>query len=176
VATSPSPLDATSLIADLEAARAEFHRAVDSLTDGSWSKASANQGWTNGQVLFHVTLAFMLLPYLVPLARFFGRIPPGFSRAFAYLLDLGTPLFNWVNGLAPTAGSSVFRREGLLRRYDGLHGYALKVLRALPPAELQRGMTYPRRWDSTFRGYLTLADVFHYPITHMKHHLGQIAQ
>jgi hypothetical protein len=170
-----SPLPSRSAItADLEAARSAFLGVAGSLTNATWNKTSANPPWTNGQVLFHVTLAFMLLPYLLPLARFFGSLPPGWSRPLAFLLDVATPVFNWVNSLGPTGASAVYSRDRLLRKYDALHAYALRELNSLEPGHLRRGMFYPQRWDPMFRGYMTLADIFRYPAIHMRHHLVQV--
>ena len=144
------------LIADLEAAKSSFHARVDTLPQSGWKKTSANPPWTNGQVLFHITLAFILMPFLVPLARTFGRLPPIFSRAFAAILDVGTGPFNWANRLGPTAASPIYNRERLLRKYDALHAYAMRALSNLDPTELHRGMFYPRKWDPMFRGYMTV--------------------
>ena len=162
-------------MSDLEAAKAALHRAADSLGDASWNKASANPAWTNGQVMFHVLLAFMLLPYLVPLARLFGALPPSGSKPFAAVLDLATPLFNWINGQGPRGAGTVFSRARLIRRYDALHDYAFRAVVKTRPADLQRGMYYPRRWDPMFSGYMTMGDVLRYPLIHMTHHLGQLA-
>src|SRR5215216_2127078 len=84
--------------AELVAAHAEFHTLLDSLTDADWRRRSHNPGWTNGELLFHMALGFFLLPILLPLLRLLGRLPRGATRPFAALLNLATPLFNWVNG------------------------------------------------------------------------------
>jgi hypothetical protein len=163
-----------TLIAELEEAKSAFHSVAESLPETSWTKPSANPHWTNGQVLFHITLAFLLLPYLFPMALVFGRLPPFFSRVLAGLLDLGTGLFNWVNGVGPLAGGSFYSRDRLLRKYDSLHAYAVRTLSSLDPSELKRGMFYPHKWDPMFQDFMTLADVFRYPAIHMEHHLNQV--
>jgi len=163
-----------TLIAELEEAKSAFHSMAEGLPDTSWTKPSANPHWTNGQVLFHITLAFLLLPYLFPMARVFGRLPPFLSLVLAWLLDLGTGLFNWVNGVGPLAGGSFYSRDRLLRKYDSLHAYAVRTLSSLDPSELKRGMFYPHKWDPMFKDFMTLADVFRYPAIHMEHHLNQV--
>ena len=163
-----------TLIAELEEAKSAFHSVAESLPDPSWTKPSANPDWTNGQVLFHITLAFLLLPYLFPMALVFGRLPPLFSRVLAGLLDLGTWFFNWVNCVGPLAGGSFYSRDRLLRKYDSLHAYAVRTLSSLDPSELKRGMFYPHKWDPMFQDFVTLADVFRYPAIHMGHHLDQV--
>ena len=58
-----SELDARrkQLRADLELARQEFHTLIGSLPEQDWTLASHNLGWTNGQVLFHILLGFILI-------------------------------------------------------------------------------------------------------------------
>ena len=162
------------LIAELEGAKAAFHSVADDLPDSGWAKPSANPLWTNGQVLFHITLAFLLLPSLFPIALVFGRLPPLFARVFAVLLGLGTGLFNWANGVGPLASGTLYNRDRLLQKYDSLHDYAVRTLSRLDPSELKRGIFYPRHWDPMFRDFMTLSDVFRYPAIHMEHHLRQI--
>lgn len=44
----------------LETARATFHTLLESLTEGDFKKQSHNPGWTNGEILAHMTFGFML--------------------------------------------------------------------------------------------------------------------
>ena len=126
-------------IAGLVAEKPPFHSVADRLPDSSWTKPSANPLWTNGQVLFDIALALLLLPYLFPMALVFGRLPPFFSRIFAGLLDLGTGLFNWINGVGPLAAGSFYSRDRLLRKYDSLHAYAVRTLSCLDPSSSSGG-------------------------------------
>jgi hypothetical protein len=63
------------LISDLEAARGEFHAMVASISEQGWTEPSRNPGWTNGQLLFHVLLGFILVLPLAGILVFFGHLP-----------------------------------------------------------------------------------------------------
>ncbi len=160
---------------ELEATRTAFHALSDSLSEADRQRRSTNAAWTNGEVLFHITFAFMLLPKLMWLIRFFGRLPKQWSKPFAMLLNFSTPVFNWINGLAPHGGARLYHGQRLDRKYDREHAHILHLLNTLPDAELQRGMYYPDKWDGLFRPYMTLADLFVYPTIHFRFHRDQIA-
>jgi uncharacterized damage-inducible protein DinB len=175
IASPNSPTSIVELHAELERAGSAFRACLDSLPDSSWRKPSTNPAWTNGQVLFHIALAFILLPPLVSLARVFGRLPPRFSQGFAAVLDAGTGLFNWVNGLGPIAAGTVYNRARLRRKFEAVYTSLQRILPSLDSAELRRGMYYPHQWDSLFRDYMTLEEVIRYPAVHMRFHLGQLS-
>lgn len=170
---APSPIEDLRL--ELEKAGSAFRASIDSLPDASWSKPSANPAWTNGQLLFHIAFAFILVPPLVTLARIFGRLPTPLSRAFAGVLDLGTGLFNWVNGLGPVAAGTLYNRHRLRRKFDAVQGSLRRILATLDATELRRGMYYPHKWDALFRDYMTLEEVIRYPTVHMRFHLAQVS-
>ena len=68
---------------ELETSRASFHSLLASLSDQDFQRQSLNQGWTNGEILAHMTFGFMIVNILLPLARVWGRLPKGSSRWFA---------------------------------------------------------------------------------------------
>ncbi len=37
-------------------------------------------------------------------------------------------------------------------------------------------MYYPTRWDANFGEFMTVEELFRYPVTHFNYHLGQIAR
>jgi hypothetical protein len=160
---------------ELAAAHAAFHALLDSTSDEDWQRRSLNPGWTNGQILFHMTLGFMLLPNLIPLLRLFGRLPAGYSKAFAAALNAGTGLFNWINALGARGGGRFSNRHSLSQQFDRTHARILRLLDRLKPDEWQRGMYCPRRWDSMFDDYLTTEQVFRYILAHFEFHRGQLA-
>ncbi len=167
--------DKAAIRAELEKTRAEFHALSRSLSAGDMHRQSKNAAWTNGEVLFHITLAFILVPALLWLIRFFGRLPKAGSKPFAMLLNFTTPLFNRLNALGPHIGGRIFQGDRLNRKYDRVHAHILRLLDTIPDAEMQRGMYYPDRWDGLFRPYMTLADLFVYPTIHFRFHREQIA-
>jgi hypothetical protein len=167
--------DKGAIRAELEKTRAEFHALSRSLSTADLQRQSKNAAWTNGEVLFHILLAFILVPALFWLIRFFGRLPRAWSKPFAALLNCSTPLFNRLNALGPHIGGRIFPGDRLDRKYDRVHGRILRLLDAIPDAEMRRGMYYPDRWDGLFQPYMTLADLFIYPTVHFRFHREQIA-
>lgn len=87
------------------AARQEFHAMAAAIPEHGGAAPSHNPGWTNGEVLFHVLLGFILVLPLARLLVLFGYLPRGWGRAFAGLLNLATPLFHRVNALGPRAAA-----------------------------------------------------------------------
>lgn len=159
---------------DLESARRGFHAALAGLPDEAWARPSANPGWTNGQLLFHITFGFILVGPLLLLLRLVGRFPASFSRVLAALLDACTGLFNRVNALGPRGGARRYDRDALARKYDRVQESLLRTLDRLPAGEWDLGMYYPRRWDPRFKEYMRIEDLFRYPVRHQQHHLDQL--
>ncbi|HET7737730.1 MAG TPA: DinB family protein [Tepidiformaceae bacterium] len=162
------------LRAELETSRTEFQELLASIGDRSWTVRSLNRGWTNGELLFHIALGYFLLTPLVVVMNLFGVLPRGCSRVFAALLNLSTPLFNWINGLGPRVGARILNARRLSRTFDRVHSSILRRLDSTGPQAWSRGMHYPRRWDPRFREFMTMEDVFHYPTIHFHHHRSQI--
>lgn len=173
--TTHQEINKETIRAALEETRVAFHALSRSLSAADRHRRSKNPAWTNAEVLFHITFAFMLLPSLLWLVRFFGRLPRQWSKPFAALLNRATPLFNGINALGPHLGGRIYRGERLDRKYNRIHARILGMLAALPDAELRRGMYYPDKWDGLFRPYMTLADLFIYPTLHFRFHRDQIA-
>ena len=156
--------------------RVEFHQLVESLSTEGLRRQSANPGWSNGELLFHMTFALILLRSLGPMVRLWGRLPDWGSRGFAGALDFGTPLFNWFNGLGARAGARIYTGERIGRRYDDAHRSAIRMLERVKDEEWSDGMHYPSKWDPLFAGYMTLEDVFRYPVKHFRFHVNQISR
>jgi hypothetical protein len=161
--------------AELESARASFHALLGSLTGEDWSRQSLNPGWTNGEILVHIFLAFQLTVPLVPLTRLWGRLPRGSSRVFARTLDALTGPFNWLNALGARAQGRTVTRDRIGGLYDEVHFSVIKTLGSIRDEEWQRGMYYPTKWDPSFKDFMTLEDVYRYVLVHFNLHLAQIA-
>jgi hypothetical protein len=164
------------LRAELATTRSDFHRLLQALSDEEWRRQSKNPGWTNGQILFHMTFGFMILRSLIPLGRVFGRLPKQYSKRFSNLLDLATPLFNWVNAFGARGGGVVFSRRRLGKQFEGAYWSLIRTLDKIPDDEWDRGMHYPIRWDALFDEYMTLEQVFRYPAIHFRFHRDQLAR
>jgi hypothetical protein len=72
---------------------------LGSLTEENLRGRSHNPGWTNGEILAHMTFGFIVINVLLPMARLWGRLPKASSKWFAWLLNAVTGPFNWVNAL-----------------------------------------------------------------------------
>lgn len=161
---------------ELTRARARFHQLHESLSEGDFQKHSLNPGWTNGEIMAHMAFGFMILNALLPLARFWGRLPKGSSKWFARLLNAFTGLFNWFNMLGARGQGKVFTYRRIASVFDRVYVSLLKKLDSIRDDEWEHGMYYPTKWDSNFDEFMTLEKLFHYPTTHFNFHLEQIAK
>ncbi|MDQ3004926.1 MAG: DinB family protein [Chloroflexota bacterium] len=162
--------------AELEVTRATFHALLASLTEENLRGRSYNPGWTNGEILAHMTFGFIVINVLLPMARLWGRLPKGSSKWFAWLLNSLTGPFNWVNALGARFQGKVFNDERVGRVYDWVHASLLKQVNSIKEDEWQHGMYYPTQWDANFDEFMTLEKLFHYPVIHFNFHLDQIAR
>jgi DinB superfamily len=160
---------------DLERARADFHKVRASLSDSDWRAPSQNPCWTNGEVMFHITLGFIIASKLAPMLRLWSRLPFGFSLFFAALLNALTPAFNMINATGARGGARIYSRRRIGRRFDRAHASVLAILTRVPDEDLSAGMYYPTRWDSLFLDYMTLGDVVSYPVKHFRFHAQQLS-
>ena len=160
---------------ELDTARVSFHRLLESLSEQDFQKQSLNPGWTNGEIVAHMTFGFIILNVLLPMARLWGRLPKGSSKWFAGLLNLFTGPFNWFNALGARGQGKVFTRQRIGRIYDRVYFSVLGKLSSIKDEEWERGMYYPTSWDSNFSEFMTLEKLFHYPVIHFNFHLEQIA-
>jgi uncharacterized protein (DUF2267 family) len=117
---------------------------------------------------------YLIVRRLLPLVRFFGRLPDWASRDFAAVLDAATQPFHFVNYLGSWAGGTVLssaRTERLLEAtIEALH----RELGGEDGASLRRAMHFPVGWNPYFKETMTLADVYHYGTQHFDHHRAQL--
>jgi hypothetical protein len=161
---------------ELEDTARAFHALLDSLTEEDLRKQSLNPGWTNGEILAHMIFGFTVVSALLPVERFWRRLPKESSRGFAWLLNISTGPFNWVNALGARMQGNVFTYQRLGKVFDRRLNSLLKQVDSIKPQEWQRGMYYPTRWDPNFDEFMTLEKVLRYPVIHFKYHLDQIAK
>ena len=161
---------------ELEGARAQFHQLHQSLSERDFQKQSLNPGWTNGEILAHITFGFLIIDVLLPMARIWGRLPKGSSKWFASLLNAFTGVFNWFNMLGAKGQGKVFTYQRVGKVFDRAYFSLLKKLALIKDDEWERGMYYPTKWDSTFDEFMTLEKLFHYPVAHFNFHWKQIIQ
>lgn len=161
---------------ELETTRARFHSLLDSLSEEDFERQSLNPGWTNGEILAHMTFGFIILNVLLPMARFWGRLPKGSSRWFAGLLNAFTGPFNWFNALGARGQGKLFTYQRVGKIFDRTYFALLKKIDSIKDDEWERGMHYPTKWDSNFDEFMTLEKLFHYPVIHFDFHLTQISR
>lgn len=158
----------------LEMARAEFHQLLNSLSEKDFRKPSLNPGWTNGEILAHMVFGFIITDVTIPLTRLWGRLPKGSSRWFAWLLNLLTGPFNWINAWGARGQGKVFTPARIGKIYDRVHFSLLKKIDSIEAAEWEHGMYYPTKWDPNFEEFMTLEKLLQYPVNHFNFHLEQI--
>jgi hypothetical protein len=164
-----------AIIKELEITRSTFHGLLESLTEADLCKQSLNPGWTNGEILAHMTFGFIVVNVLLPMARLWGQLPKGSSKWFAWLLDAVTGPFNWFNALGARMQGKFFTYKRIGRIYAWVYYSLLKQLDSIEDDEWKHGMYYPTKWDSNFDEFMTLEKLFHYPVIHFNFHLKQIA-
>jgi len=163
------------LLADLQATRTAFHELIAALSAEDFRQPSLNPGWTNGEILAHMTFGFIIVNVLLPMARMWGRLPQGSSKWFAGWLNALTGPFNWINALGARGQGRVFTRNRVGQIYDRAYYSLLKQIHSIREEEWQRGMYYPFKWDPNFSEFMTLEKLFLYPIAHFNFHRSQIA-
>ena len=161
---------------ELAATRARFHSLLDSLSEEDFQKQSLNPGWTNGEILAHMTFGFIIINVLLPMARLWGRLPKGSSKWFAWLLNIFTGPFNWINALGARGQGKVFTHRRLGRIFDRTYFSLLGKVNSINEDEWEHGMYSPTKWDTNFDEFMTLERWFHYPVTHLNFHLMQISR
>jgi len=147
---------------------------VASISDQEWTAPSHNPGWTNGQLLFHVLLGFILVLPLASILVFFGHLPAACSRLFAGVLNFSAPLFNRINAVGPRAGARLLGRPGVTRKFDQMHGAILARLDRVRAQDWALAMHYPTRWDPRFQTPMRLENLFRYPVDHLRYHRSQL--
>lgn len=158
----------------MEQARQEFHQLLAQASAADLRRPSDGTKWTNGQLLFHMLLGYLIVRSLLPLARLLGRFSPRASRAFAWLLNSARGPFHVINYLGSRAGARIIppaRQPGAL---DRVITALQRRLQQETDTALRRGMHYPTTWDPLFTGYMTLAGLYRYPTRHFWHHRQQL--
>ncbi len=164
------------ILSQLASARDSFHSLLQSFSQQDFQKQSLNPGWTNGEILAHMTFGFIITDITIPLTRLWGRLPKGSSKWFASLLNVFTGPFNWINALGARGQGRVFTQQRIGNIYDRVYISLVKKANSIKDDEWQRGMYYPVKWDENFDKFMTLEKLFRYPVTHFHFHLTQIVQ
>jgi DinB superfamily len=155
-------------------ARHDFHRLVGGATPEDLRRPSDGTKWTNQQLLFHMLFGYLIVRALLVLARVFGLLPDGASKAFARLLDSVHKPFDLINYLGSCAGARIIPPRRMPGMLDRVIAALLRRLEREPDSVRRRGMHYPTTWDPFFADYMTLADICRYPTQHFRFHQRQL--
>ena len=159
---------------EMDHASATFGQLTRNASRSDLNRLSDGTRWTNQQLLFHMMFGYLIVRRLLPIVRFFDRLPDQASRGFAAVLNAATRPFHLVNYLGSWAGGSVLslaRTEKLLNRtMEALH----RELGNEDESSLRRAMHFTVGWDPYFKDTMTLADVYHYGTQHFDHHRAQL--
>lgn len=166
--------DRDEVDAELDAARARFHALLESATDADLRRRSNGTRWTNEELLFHIVFGYMVVRALLVVVRLFSVLPAGASKAYARVLDAGTRPFDVVNYWGSRAAATYYDRRRMGAKLDRVIASLHRSLHATSDVALARGMHFPTRWDPYFRDYMTLAEVYRYPMRHFEHHEAQL--
>lgn len=167
-------VDRAGLAADLERARADFHHLLDTTSTGEWGAPTNGTRWTNEELLFHMVFGYMIVQKLLLLARVFGRLPAGASRANARILNAVTRPFDVINFYGSRLAARIYNRHRMGAEMDRVIASLQRSLRREDTAAFTREMNYPSRWDPYFQGSMSLADLYRYPGQHYDHHRKQL--
>jgi hypothetical protein len=170
-----STIDRAEIAADLERARAEFHRLVaEAERNDAWTKPTRGTRWTNEQLLFHMVFGYMVVQRLLILVKVFSRLPDSFSRVFARILEAATRPFDVINYYGSCAAALVYNRHRMGAKMDRVIASLQRKLGRESDDALRRGMHFPTRWDPFFKDYMTFEDVYWYPGQHFDFHAHQL--
>ncbi|WP_033440939.1 DinB family protein [Saccharothrix sp. NRRL B-16314] len=167
-------MDKQAVHDDMERARATFRSLLELAGDADLRRKSNGTRWNNRQLLFHMLLGFLIMRALLTLVRLFDRLPTGVGRAFARLLNAATKPFDAVNYAGAWLGGTTLGRRQMAALCDRVIAKLHRRLDRETDTELARGMHYPTRWDPFFQDFMTLADLYRFPVQHFDFHRRQL--
>lgn len=177
-AADPAPgrtaLDRDAVRAEIGQIRLDFRNLVTHASATDLRQPTAETKWTNQQLLFHMLLGYLIVRALLPLARTLGRLPGPASAAYAWLLNSARRPFHVINYLGSCAGARIIPPARMPGTLDRVAAVLQRRLSREIDRDLGRGMHYPTTWDPYFTSYMTLAELYHYPTLHYRHHREQL--
>ena len=75
---------------EMDHSYATFVQLTRTASRSDLKRPSDGTRWTNEQLLFHMMFGYLIVRRLLPIVRFFDRLPDQASRSFAALLNAGT--------------------------------------------------------------------------------------
>lgn len=172
---SEERFDRAAVVDELDAARETLRRLVEGAGPADLHRRSNGTRWTNEQLLFHMVFGFMVVRALVGLVRMFGRLPDRASAVFSAGLNSAVRPFNAINYWGSCAGARVYDSRRMAAKCDRVIASLQRRLAREREADLHRGMHFPTRWDPFFTSYMTLGEVYRYPMQHFEFHRRQLS-
>jgi len=174
VATREAAVEVDEVCAELDRVRDDYHRLFESATVAELRQPTDGTKWNNEQLLFHMLFGYLLVRNLRLIVWGFSRLPDGASKRFSGVLDAGTRPFHVINYVGSLFGARVLSYPRMERLMDR----AVVGLQGSLPAQSDEapacGMHFPVGWDPSFRDFMTLLEVYHYPTPHYDHHRAQL--
>jgi len=167
-------VDRQTIHDEMERARATIHTLAATTSRADLRRRTVGTRWTNQQMLFHMVFGYIVVLRLLPLVRFFGRLPDRYSRTFARVLNAGTRPFHVVNYLGSCGGAMVFHGPRLTRLSDRVIAALHRHLDQDTDTVLRRTMHFPIDWDPYFNDTMTLLDVYRFGTQHFLQHRRQL--
>jgi hypothetical protein len=168
-------VDRQAVHEDLDRARDTFRQLLDGAAADQLRRRSDGTSWNNRQLLFHMLLGFLIMRALLALARIVARLPRWAGVAWARLLNAGTKPFDIVNFAGSWLGGSVMPRRAMVVLCDRTIAALHRRLDRENENSLAKGMPYPTRWDPFFREFMTVADLYRFPVQHFDFHRNQLS-
>jgi hypothetical protein len=152
---------------EIEETCVAFHQLLEKVPDEALSRPSDNPAWTNGEVLYHMSLAprFMVadVSMITSQRNVYKLLPRLIPQA----------LFDWVNKVYTRSKGRDLSRQELADAYDRATANILETLGLVKEEDFTKSAIYPG-WDPLLSGEVTLAKLFHYVKAHFEFHKQQM--
>jgi DinB family protein len=140
----------------LEAARGEYHRVLESVTDEQWPGASGNPRWTIGGEFAHIAAGLGTVPLRMESART--------AKAKSWMPRF---VFDFANTRLTGKLARQHDRRSVGPYFDKQYSNVIRLLDGVEDREWNLiSRTYVQRW--------TVAEIFAYQASHIHEHLGYI--
>jgi len=129
--------------AELAHIRHDFRQLITHASAADMQRPTDGTRWSNGQLLFHMLLGYLIVRALLPLTRLFARLPGPASAGFAWLLNSASRPFHLINYLGSCAGARIIPPARLPGMLDRVTGALERRLQQETDAALDRGNALP---------------------------------
>lgn len=163
-----------AVLQELSRAPGAYRRLLAAAAPDSLSRRTLGTRWTNREMLFHLLLGYGLVRMLLPLVSVMDRLPSWVPRGFAAVLNAAAAPFHVVNYLGSVVGGRLLTTRRMETLFERTCTALARRLSGQDPADLQRGMPFPTRWDPFFTTRMSVLDVYHYPWQHFEFHREQL--